>query len=1031
MKSTIFSIFLVFVILNLFAQETVLQQAITNRFKAGKQLFEEKQYAAAIEQLDIYLADTDQPEGEVIEASFYRVISALMLKDKTAETQLSNFINKYPESYYGNQALFYLANFKYSQKNFRYAGSLYSKVKINQLSKNQLKEYQFKKGYCHFDQEQYTEAEDLFYEVKQDKNLYREAAIYYYAHIQYEEGNYSTALDNFLMLENSPQYEAVVPYYLVQLYHLNKEYDKVIKLGSNLIMGTVNNRTAEISRIVGDAYYARQEYEKSIAFLERYQEETPSISRPDIYHLGVAYYNTKQYDKAIEAFSQMATKEDELSQSAYGYLGDCYLKLDDKKSARMAFEAASRMEFDKSLQEEALYNFSKLTYETAYSPFNEIIVAFETFLEQFPQSKYRDEVYNMLSNVFLSTQNYERAYQSILKIKTRDSRVLRALQRVAYYRGIELITNNRYAEAIKYFDTALENGSYDKVIKALTYYWRGESYYRLNEYEKALSDLNKFILSPGAYGQDVFDMAHYNMGYAYFKKKNYSAAINWFRKFIDLAKTKDKNILTDANNRVGDCYYLKRDFKDAVNYYTAAYNAGGSGADYAMYKKGHSYGLQKKYENKISTLKQLISEFTTSRFLDDAWFEMGKTWVLLNEPNNAIGSYNALIQKFPNSAFTAEAMLNMALVYYNIQNIDQASDIYKDVVSKYPSSDASRSALAALKNISVEKNKVDEYIDYTKKVGGFASLKNNEEDSLTFVAAEKLYMSGNLSDSKEYLQNYINKFPQGLNVLTAHFYKADCHLRLNEKDAAIDDLKFIVKQHQNEYTEQALAALTSILFNNKNYTEALEYYSDLLEVAQMSENIKAAKIGVMRCQYNLQNAGAAILAADDILNEAVIEPELKREAMYKKAKMYMQLDNKVAALEIYKELSGDTRSAEGAEAKYLVSKIQYNNRNYEASEATIFEFIGMNTPHQYWLAKAFILLSDIYIHKDDMFQAKQYLLSVKENYTANDDIRPEVETKLKAIDALEKQKELQKRDTLKMYFQKVEAEKQMNTDSIK
>ena len=62
------------------------------------------------------------------------------------------------------------------------------------------------------------------------------------------------------------------------------------------------------------------------------------------------------------------------------------------------------------------------------------------------------------------------------------------------------------------------------------------------------------------------------------------------------------------------------------------------------------------------------------------------------------------------------------------------------------------------------------------------------------------------------------------------------------------------------------------------------------------------------------------------------------------------------------------------------------------------EFIAMGTPHQYWLAKAFILLSDIYLKKDDGFMAKANLQSVIDNYKSNDDgIIEEAREKLSVI----------------------------------
>ena len=45
----------------------------------------------------------------------------------------------------------------------------------------------------------------------------------------------------------------------------------------------------------------------------------------------------------------------------------------------------------------------------------------------------------------------------------------------------------------------------------------------------------------------------------------------------------------------------------------------------------------------------------------------------------------------------------------------------------------------------------------------------------------------------------------------------------------------------------------------------------------------------------------------------------------------------------------------------------------------------MNTPHQYWMGKTFLLLSDIFLEKDDEFQAVQTLESVINYYTNQGD----------------------------------------------
>ena len=48
----------------------------------------------------------------------------------------------------------------------------------------------------------------------------------------------------------------------------------------------------------------------------------------------------------------------------------------------------------------------------------------------------------------------------------------------------------------------------------------------------------------------------------------------------------------------------------------------------------------------------------------------------------------------------------------------------------------------------------------------------------------------------------------------------------------------------------------------------------------------------------------------------------------------------------------------------------------------------------YWLARSFILLSDICKAQGKDVEARQYLLSLKNNYTENDDIAQMIEERL-------------------------------------
>ena len=75
-----------------------------------------------------------------------------------------------------------------------------------------------------------------------------------------------------------------------------------------------------------------------------------------------------------------------------------------------------------------------------------------------------------------------------------------------------------------------------------------------------------------------------------------------------------------------------------------------------------------------------------------------------------------------------------------------------------------------------------------------------------------------------------------------------------------------------------------------------------------------------------------------------------------------------------------TNTALGAESKFYLAQLAFMmDKNVEA-ENLVFELVDKYSGNDYWVAKAFILLSDVYYKADNIFQAKQTLQSVIENY---------------------------------------------------
>ncbi|MBI9067217.1 MAG: tetratricopeptide repeat protein [Salinivirgaceae bacterium] len=988
----------VFVSLQMIAQNSLLYTEEDANYKTGVELFEIEKYAAAQEYFNQVIDYYGKEHTDIkADAEYYLALCSIQLFNADAEYRIAEFIAKYPESPRTRMAYFEMAKFKYRNKKYDEALFYFEKVWKQNLSKEQLYEFYFKKGYSHFKEDELGKSAKMFFEILNKDSKYTGPANYYYAHVAYLDKNYETALNGFTKLTNDPTFAPVVPYYIVQIYYLQGKNDKVLEYGPQLLNTNETKREAEISRLVGEALYKNERYQEALEFLETYKKKAETYTREDIYQLGYVYYMTKDYESAVTTLSNITNVEDGLTQNAYFHMADCYLKQDKKDQARMAFEAASKLDFELEVKEVSLLNYAKLSYELSFSPFNETIKAFDNYIEAYPNSFHHDEAYGYLVKVYLTSKNYKEALHSLEKIKIKSPEMMIAQQRVSFYRGLELFNNLQFSEALAAFEISLKERAFDKQMNSLAIYWKAEALYRLEKYAEAAEWYNKFLLTPGAYSLKEYNISYYNMGYCYFKQKQYMQAISWFRKYTDKGKEVNQLKRGDAFIRIADCYFVERKYNAAIEYYGEAQKLDTFDVDYAVFQKGFSYGLIKNYYQKNRTLSILINEKPNSNYAADALFERGRGFVALDSMDSAISDFNLLISKYPNSIYKIKTLLQLGLLHYSKDNYDDALMNFKRVVSDYPGTIEANDALLGIKNIYVDINKVDEYFAFAKEQGG-GSVSVNEKDSLTYLAAEKIYMTGNWDFSKKLFRAYLKEFPNGKFALNAHYYRGDCYYRGNVGDTALADFSYVIEKPKNIFTEQSLLNAAVINDDNENDSLAYHLYNKLENLAEIKSNLLVARIGQMQAAFKLQKFDLAIEASRRVLMTDKVSEEEIRKARLIMGKSFKQQGLLDAAITQFRILALDVKNTEGAEGKYRVSEILFEQKNSDKSEETIIEFIDMGTPHQYWLAKAFLLWSDIYLQKEDKFQAKANLQSVIENYTVQDDgIIDEAISKLEVI----------------------------------
>jgi TolA-binding protein len=981
--------------LSIYSQKSFLDLS-DERYNKAIELFEKEKYTASQFFFDGIVENQNKDNFlQQSNSAFYSVICGIDLFNNDVEEKSLEFTINFPESPKINDIYFELGKYQYIKKKYKKTIECFSLVNNDLLNEEDQAEFNFKKGYCWLMLDSLDKARKLFYEIKDIDTRYTSSAVYYYSHIAYLQKNYETAITGFTKLKDDEIFSPLVPYYITQIYYFQEKYDDLLAYAPALIDSVVETREAEMARMIADAYYRKSSFKEAIQYYERYFEKGKGFKPQDYYQAGYCYYTTSEYEKALAYLEKSSQDSSQLSQSANYHLGDCYVRLKMKDKALLAFGAASKLNFDLKIKEDATFNYAVLTFDLSNSPFNSSINALSDYITQYPNSRRSDEAYNYLVTACINTHNYQDALTYLEKVKSKDKKIRKAYQRASFFRGLELFNNLEFDSAAKMFDLSLKYAENDPVITSRSYYWLAEVQYRKKNIDEANDNYNLFYNADASKNTSEFKLITYNIAYCKFSKQDYPASSDWFLKHIEKNKQTKDRFTADTYNRLGDCNFVSMKYKEAIDYYSKSIEIGLSDKDYAIFQKAFAIGLQGDYRKKITLLNQLLISMPESGYCDDALFEIGRSEVTLQKPDSATRTLNKLIDKYPSSSYVKKAILQLGLIDYNAGRNDSAIVKYKKVIADYPGTQEAKSSLNGIKNIYVQINDIDTYLKYTETLGDFANVSKAEQDSLMYYSAENLYTSGDCKKAKDNFSKYISKFPEGSFLLNAHFYKGDCHLKAGEFSDALEDYNYVVSKPRNNFSEIALAASARLNMDKKDYNAALVNFKVLDSIAEIPENIYAARLGQTEAYYNLNMYGETVEASKKLLNTQGISQETERMVRYYLAKSYLALNDPTKANEHLKKLAKDVKNKEGAEAKYLIAEILYNQKQWDKAMKEVFNFVDLNTPHQYWIAKAYILLADMYHQKNDDFQAIKTLESIIDNYDNNTDDIKSLATTLK------------------------------------
>ncbi|MBO4465203.1 MAG: tetratricopeptide repeat protein [Bacteroidales bacterium] len=922
----------------------------------------------------------------------YALLCAVKLRSRNCGRRVEAMDAAHPKTMINSAVHYEYALLLFDEGEYAKASEEFAKVSKTRLSRAELSEYWYKKGFAAYNVGNMDEAGACFLECTSMESQYLNPSRFALGSIAYGKSDFEKAASWFELTKTDERFRVLSEFYLVDCHFMMKDYTYVVTNGEKIFPELTPESKQHMSRLLSESYLVVGDAGKAKEYLG--WENISSGSSSDYFHAGSVYYALGDYSNAVKYFEQMTDRTDSIGQIASYQLGHSYIKLKNKVKAMNAFKEASAKNYDDVIKEDAFFNYAKLAFDLDGND-----SVFADYIAKYNTSRKGEMIYDYLAMSSLRKRDYAAAVEAYDNIDDLTDAQKINYVKANYLRAEQLIRGGAYKDAVRYLKAASayyfpKSDRFNQLCR----YTLAETYYRTEQYDAALKLYNELYNLSALDGRQEGKLIPYGIAYTYFKKGDYAGAAKWFDNYI---KSKDSYARADAMLRRADCDFARKDYSNAAANYQAYINEFPSSTDiYPYYHQGVAYGLVGDKARKVKALSMVKSAIPGSKYYNKALYELGRAYNEVGDAALAINAFETLEENTIDKEFIAKARMGKGMVLRNSSKFDEALACYKQVVADMPGTDYSNDALLSIQSIYNAKGHPEEYIAYLEANNLSTGTSEADRMMLYYNTAEQVFLAGNYSGAVTSFIRFISQYPDSKNVPSAYYYLAESYKNLGQKEKACEYYrKSIDEGLGGSYAELAMVNYASLSYSLEHFEDAYTAYSSLLAQKEMLSSKVDAMAGKMRSAYRARMYGEAITAARAVDANADT-PALRREALYIQAKSNLVMSQRDEAFKILKKLANEPSTAEGAEARYLIIQSSFDAGNFTEVENQVYDFAAKAEDQSYWLAKAFIVLGDSFVERGNIEQAVVTYESVRDGYTPSeegDDVLDTVEHKLATL----------------------------------
>ncbi|UXP31352.1 tetratricopeptide repeat protein [Reichenbachiella agarivorans] len=975
LTSPLQSLFLILVLVllaNLSVQGQDLDQDA--RFRHAKLLYQKNAYVAA--RLEFSKITAKQYEEEV---AYFIASCAVRAGQDDGEYLIQQFVQKYPYNPHAKGAFFDLGNYYFDRGEYAEAIKNYDKSNEEYST-----EMFFKKGYALFNLGKKEEALKSFAKLEGSYTEYEKDGAYFQGYILYHQGKVKESFKYLQTGFESKQFGIPSFELYVSALYSDKKYKQLITLVDSQDKSVTSQN---ILNYYADAHYALGEYRKAADdYAKLFDKYSRARNEKNYFKSGYSNYKLGNKDTAEDQLKRSAVADDTVGAYASYYLGVLYHKDQNYQFSVTSFENTTK--YDTRLKEDATFQLSKTLMEIPN--YDRAVNVLTGYLKDYPNSKYKEQAGDMLGMAYALTDNYDLAMNYIESRKVLTPQMKTTYQRVSFMKGMSLFNDKKFGLAVEVFQKSLIHDM-DHEITQNAYYWTGESLSLLGREDESLFYYRSVVKD----GTQLYPKSLYSKAYAHFNLGQYQEAKDAFVDF-ESRYTPDinKNYLSDTYLRLGDCYFALKNYNQGINFYQKAITAGNKKLDDLYFQIGLLNRYLDKNQEAKNYFNKLIKEIPKSPKIDQAQYQIAKIEFEKGDGNKAIDAYRKFIINYPSSSFVPFALLDQAVAFDNKGETASSIRNYKEILERFPRHEVANSALLGLQQKSNQGSfgEFDQYLAMYKA----ANPQSQALENIEFETAQAQYYSQKYTLAISGFLEFVKSYPKSPLAVSAKYFIADSYFRLDQDQKSLDYFYQIEGNKDFSKYDKVLYRIATLEAKKKEYPKSNNYYHKLRVVSGTARNMIFVETGLMENFFAMKKYDSAVYYGTSLLRNANAGVLVESQANLTIGKAKYLQSKYEDALVYLLPLVSNSPDERGAEAYLYISKIYYAQKKYDTALESLFVLTNNFKNYEYWRGEAYLLMSDIYLETDEVFQAKATLNSLLDNSTQTE-IKARAQEKLKKI----------------------------------